>query len=109
MSTDYVKLPPALLVAEEIRRAQWYCSPEHNDNCVDIRLQLSGCGRWHLHVGDASFDLDHRGHWGSSSVSGSDGIEEFLQIAYDLISQCSDDAFECGVKVLDSEGVSTDV
>jgi hypothetical protein len=35
---------------------------------VDVRLQWSGPDDWRVRWGDASFDLDHSGHWGSGEA-----------------------------------------
>jgi hypothetical protein len=41
-------------------------------------------GSWGIHTGDASYDLDHRGHWGASSLSRRSNCTE---VARDLIEQ----------------------
>ena len=55
----------------------------------DVRLQVyAGGGGWDLHSGDSSYDQDHRGYWGSSSVTG----HRFnsTDTARDLIEQCKE-------------------
>lgn len=37
---------------------------------TDIRLQIYEDGKWVIRVGDSSYDLDHRGYWGSSFLPG---------------------------------------
>jgi hypothetical protein len=67
-------------IAQELRdinanvEAPDYNQREDWDNYVDVRLQVLGDdGRtpdWILHVGDASYDTDHHGYWGASSLPG---------------------------------------
>lgn len=37
---------------------------EEGNSGVDIRLQVVEDGRWSIHTGDSSYDLDHNGSWG---------------------------------------------
>jgi len=48
-------------------------APEDADNGggVDVRLCVQDDGSWLVLFGDASYDQDHRGYWGASSVPGS--------------------------------------
>lgn len=57
--------------------------------CIDVRLQVLEDGRWAVHSGDASYDLDHHGYWGASSISY--GRQNLADLARDLIEQCRDD------------------
>lgn len=44
-----------------------------NNDCeadTDVRLQVLPDGCWWVHTGDASYDTDHRGHWGSDALPG---------------------------------------
>lgn len=58
---------------------------------TDVRLQCSdGRFEWSLHTGDSSFDQDHRGHWGASSLAHDDDAEALSRLAFELIDQASD-------------------
>lgn len=56
--------------------------------CGDVRLQVYPDGQWALHAGDASYDTDHRGYWGCSSLDG----ERFdsMAMARQLIDDCKE-------------------
>ncbi len=54
----------------------------------DIRLQVSDDG-WAVHTGDSSYDQDHRGFWGASSVEPNQS--DCRSIARDLLEQAKDD------------------
>ena len=41
---------------------------EPDDSFVDVRLQWHD-GKWSVLTGDSSYDQDHRGHWGASSIT----------------------------------------
>ncbi len=59
----------------------------------DCRLQvLEGC--WQVHTGDSSYDTDHRGFWGASSVSIEATKKDCREIARDLIGQATEHYFE---------------
>ena len=61
-----------------------------NDDCedeCDVRLQVYPDGNWSLHFGDASYDQDHRGYWGASSVPGGGRRFNSTEMARDLIDQ----------------------
>jgi hypothetical protein len=45
---------------------------------TDVRLRVYK-GNWYLYSGDSSYDQDHRGFWGSSTLFYED-TEEFLSI-----------------------------
>ena len=55
----------------------------------DIRLQVAD-GAWQVHTGDASYDTDHNGHWGASSVSAGCSKREARDIARYLITEAAD-------------------
>lgn len=75
-----------------------------NDNVegeCDVRLQVYPEGGWRLRYGDASYDQDHSGYWGASSIPGykaSQGYsnrftqEKSKSIARDLIEQAKEHA-----------------
>lgn len=69
------------------------------DRYCDIRLQYFE-DRATLHTGDPCYDLDHRGHWGCSSIT-----PEFCdpnEIAKDLIEQVEYDQEIC--REIEEEG-----
>lgn len=53
---------------------------------TDVRLQIKNDG-WQLHTGDSSYDQDHRGDWGASSVSRENTKGDCTGIARDLLNQ----------------------
>lgn len=56
----------------------------------DVRLQVyPDCG-WVVRTGDSSYDQDHRGYWGASSVSNTTTKTECRAIARELIEQAKD-------------------
>lgn len=58
----------------------------------DVRLQVypGPHGAWYIREGDSSYDQDHRGFWGASSVSSGDSDETLREIAADLLDQAQD-------------------
>lgn len=54
----------------------------------DVRLQVYEDGSWAVRSGDASYDQDHRGYIGASSVPGHDRKFDARAIARDLLDQC---------------------
>lgn len=56
---------------------------------VDVRLQVQG-GGWYLHSGDAQYDQDHRGWWGTSWLRQGVTREELRCVARDLRDQVLD-------------------
>lgn len=63
----------------------------HDDFCgTDVRLQLHD-GSWELHTGDSSYDQDHRGYWGASSISRGATRRECMDTARSLINEALDD------------------
>jgi hypothetical protein len=88
MGTARVRFPSINDVAAELRDAKRHCSAEHNDNEVDVRLQVTGGGCWWVHSGDPCFDTDHGGYWGAGTVTPKTNCRE---LARDLIDQAKDD------------------
>ncbi len=39
-----------------------------DERWIDVRLQVWPDGTWAIHTGDSSYDQDHRGYWGASSL-----------------------------------------
>lgn len=59
----------------------------------DVRLRLFD-GAYEILTGDAQYDTDHRGAWGSGSISASATMEDCVSLANDLINEAQDDNFE---------------
>ena len=78
------------------------CQADHEDGhepsgcegVVDVRLQVYDSGAWAVRVGDASYDLDHHGHWGSGMLAHDETDDEVDALAEDLIEQVLDSAAE---------------
>lgn len=97
-----MRMPSIKAVAAELRR----CKPRKGDypderdpeqsDVIDVRLQVYEAGDWAVHTGDSSYDQDHRGFWGASSLSPTSNCRE---VAIDLIDQCADHAAQCGEEV----------
>jgi hypothetical protein len=58
----------------------------------DVRLQLHSLDSYAVRFGDSSYDQDHRGYWGASSVNNADTDEDLASTAEDLLEQALDDA-----------------
>ena len=56
---------------------------------IDCRLRYHD-GSWSLLSGDASYDQDHRGHWGASSVGPNLSADDARDIVKDLVEQILD-------------------
>lgn len=65
--------------------------PTGEETC-EIRLQVYENGNWAIRSGDSSYDLDHRGFWGASSISPSDNAESLKETAENLLEQVLSDA-----------------
>ena len=64
---------------------------DSDDASVDVRARyLPGSG-WDFASGDPSYDLDHRGFWGSQSVADDDDARTIANTAYDLLREAADD------------------
>jgi hypothetical protein len=61
---------------------------EEEGNYIDVRLQVRKGGSWSLHTGDASYDQDHRGFWGSGCVGKDTDCKE---LAEELIGEAEED------------------
>lgn len=85
-----VRMPSVKAVAAELRNYKLYM--ERGEE-ADVRLQVGEEGYWHLHFGDASYDLDHTGYWGASDI---DRHTNCRELARELIDQCADHAAQCG-------------
>lgn len=80
-----MKIPSIRDVAHDLRLIN-----KEEFSYIDVRLQVTPDG-WYIHSGDASYDQDHRGFWGSSSVPGSGRRFNSEDVARDLISQIRED------------------
>lgn len=80
-----MRFPSIRDVASELRAVS-----KTADSECDVRLQVSEDGSWAIRFGDASYDLDHRGFWGASSVPGSGARFSSRDVARDLIDQARD-------------------
>lgn len=56
---------------------------------IDVRLRYHGAG-FSLLTGDSSYDQDHRGDWGASSVGPSLTEDDAKTVAVDLYDQVLD-------------------
>jgi hypothetical protein len=56
---------------------------------MDVRLQVHEDGAWAVRTGDASYDLDHRGFWGASSI---DRRTNCRRLARELLEEAKDQA-----------------
>lgn len=63
-----------------VKRANFPC---YDWDSIDVRLQVSE-GGWSVHTWDSSYDQDHRGFWGASSM---DERTNCYDLAKDLIDQ----------------------
>lgn len=84
--------PSITAVTHELTIARFQCDDCDDDGMVDVRLQVfPDSGAFNVHIGDASFDTDHHGVWGSSALV-IRGRQNMRELARDLISQCRDSA-----------------
>lgn len=85
-----MRFPSIKAVAAELRAINQELYPNdypEGDSC-DVRLQVYPDGQWAVRSGDSSYDLDHRGYWGCSSLNGR--RFDSREIARDLIDQAKD-------------------
>jgi hypothetical protein len=73
---------------EWIKRNFSEVSKDREDFWVDVRLQVWPDGTWALHSGDSSYDQDHRGYWGASSLNGHPFNS--MAVARQLIDDCKE-------------------
>lgn len=84
-----VRMPSIKSVARELRGYKSYLEKGGD---ADVRLQVMDDGGWCVHMGDASYDQDHRGFWGASGLTRSTNC---VELARELIDQCADHAAQC--------------
>lgn len=90
-----VRMPSVTVIARGVQDAS--ASVDKRDcgeEGCDIRLQVyPNEGGWQIHIGDSSYDQDHRGYWGAASVPGGRiSTVKALEIAKELIEQAADQA-----------------
>jgi hypothetical protein len=66
---------------------------DEEEKFCDIRLQVYPNGQYAIRSGDSSYDQDHRGFWGCSSVSPDTTNESAKEIALDLIDQAEEQQY----------------
>jgi hypothetical protein len=77
--------PKTADLTNELRRIRAaYCDKGGE---LDVRLQVSDNGDWAVRFGDAQYDQDHRGFWGSSIVSYDQNL---VDIAMELLDQAKE-------------------
>lgn len=62
---------------------------EEGERSMDVRLQVVD-GSWTLNTGDASYDTDHRGYWGSGSITPDMSPEAARELADSLICEAAE-------------------
>lgn len=81
LTPDDIRHIVAQLAAIQIHRTS------DDEAWIDVRLQIDTDGAWRLHTGDAQYDTDHRGYWGSAEIGPTTDIPD---LAADLIDQAAD-------------------
>lgn len=81
------RLPSVSDIFQELKAIRNEIEGDETDEGIDVRLQVQDGGSWDVHSGDASYDTDHRGHWGASTVNAHDSDQELRAIAQDLIDE----------------------
>lgn len=66
------------------------CAYYEPEDGMDVRLQWHN--GWSLHSGDSSYDQDHRGFWGASSI---DADSDPAEVVDELIDQVLEAAACC--------------
>lgn len=83
-----MRFPKISDVARDLRQINKEADA-HPDG-IDVRLQVYPDGDWAVRAGDSSFDQDHRGYWGASSVPGGNKRFNSEETARYLISEAKD-------------------
>ena len=67
---------------------------DDDEPAIEVRLQVWPDGQWTYHTGSADYDQDHRGYWGSGSVTADMDERALRALAEDLreqsIEQCAE-------------------
>lgn len=83
MTTTEQKMPAISEVATVLKGLKRnYCE---SGEWMDVRLQVYEDGDWAVRYGDSSYDLDHRGQWGCSSINLKSNC---VEVAKELINSC---------------------
>lgn len=90
---------------DDIRNTMLVQDGRSKVGCIDVRLQLISPDDYSVKCGDASYDTNHHGYWGASSVSADDSDSDLEATAEDLLEQALDDAAESEVFFIDCEVV----
>ena len=80
------QLPSKDTIAHELQGVRDYLRRNHLEE-TDVRLQVLDNGDWAIHSGDASYDTDHHGYWGASSITADETVKGLLYTAGDLLDQ----------------------
>jgi hypothetical protein len=86
-----MKMPTVKEVTQELVAQKRWCRGQWDDfgGYVDVRLQVMEDGGWAIRTGDSSYDQDHRGYWGASSI---DPHTNCRDLAIELLDQCAEHA-----------------
>ena len=84
-----MRFPKISDVARELRDLN-----KEADSEMDVRLQVYPNGDWAVRWGDPSYDQDHRGYWGSSSIPGNNRRFNSEDTARGLISEAKDHQYQ---------------
>ena len=88
-----MRFPSIAAVASELRGINANVETDLDEGC-DVRLQVYPDGQWHVRWGDSSYDQDHHGYWGASSVPGvvAGVVRRFnsRDVARDLLDQAKE-------------------
>jgi hypothetical protein len=88
-----MRFPSIKQVAAELAGIKRFFGADiDSEEGLDVRLRVQDDGSWSILFGDASYDQDHRGYWGSSSI---DGRSNCREVAKDLIKEAKDDYAQC--------------
>jgi hypothetical protein len=63
---------------------------EEGEPGIDVRIQIMPNGNWYGHTGDASFDQDSRGYWGSGIASPDMKKMDCREMAKEMIEQAAE-------------------
>lgn len=82
-----MRQPTIKAVATELRHINKQTFETYEEDGIEIRIQLYPAGDWYLHVGDPSYDTDHQGFWGATTIPGNNKRFSSIETARDLINQ----------------------
>lgn len=87
-----IKAVAAVLRSVKPRAGEFDHNTPADERWIDVRLQVLPSGDWDILYGDPSYDLDHRGYWGSGSISPTTNCAE---LARELLEEAKDHAAQC--------------